>query len=214
MINQKTAQKALVLVAVIAWCGVLLQLYISLSNAVIDGRGIINGFVRYFAYFTILTNIFVALVATSPPFFKQSKLGRWFSTPVVTGCAVTAILFVGLAYHVLLRHVWHPEGLQLVADYLLHYITPASLVLFWIVFPPIQPLHKLDPVRWAIYPLGYFVYVLIRGVLGDTYPYYFINVAEIGYGQTIINALALCMVYVILGSLVLALTKYRQAQQL
>mgnify|MGYP003384543460 CR=1 FL=1 len=214
MINQKTAQKALVLVAVIAWCGVLLQLYISLSNAVIDGRGIINGFVRYFAYFTILTNIFVALVATSPPFFKQSKLGRWFSTPVVTGCAVTAILFVGLAYHVLLRHVWHPEGLQLVADYLLHYITPASLVLFWIVFPPIQPLHKLDPVRWAIYPLGYFVYVLIRGVLGDTYPYYFINVAEIGYGQTIINALALCMVYVILGSLVLALTKYRQAQKL
>ena len=52
-------QKALVLVAVIAWCGVLLQLYISLSNAVLDGRGVINGLVRYFAYFTILTNIFV-----------------------------------------------------------------------------------------------------------------------------------------------------------
>lgn len=207
-------QKALVLVAVIAWCGVLLQLYISLSNAVLDGRGVINGLVRYFAYFTILTNIFVVLVATAPSLFRQSKLGQWFSTPVVMGCAVTAILFVGLAYHVLLRHVWHPEGLQLVADYLLHYITPASLVLFWIAVPPRQSLHKLDPVRWTIYPLGYFVYVLIRGLLGDTYPYYFINVSQIGYSQTIINALALCMVYVILGSLVFALTKYRQAQQL
>ncbi|MCS5558076.1 MAG: Pr6Pr family membrane protein [Oceanospirillaceae bacterium] len=214
MNNQETAQKALVLVAVIAWCGVLLQLYISLSNAVLDGRGVINGLVRYVAYFTILTNIFVALVATAPALFKQSKLGQWFSTPMVMGSAVTAILFVGLAYNILLRHVWHPEGLRLVADYLLHYITPASLVLFWIVFPPRQTLSKLDPIRWAVYPLGYFVYVLIRGLLGDTYPYYFINVSQIGYGQTIVNALALCMVYVILGSLVLALTKYRQAQQL
>jgi hypothetical protein len=214
MNNEKLAQQALNLVAIVALFGVLLQLYISVSNAVLDGRGIVNGLMRYFAYFTVLTNIFVALVATQLALSSRSKLGKWLEKPVVVGCALTSILFVALAYHLLLRHVWHPEGLQLLANYVLHYVTPASLVVYWLVYPPKQVLNKLDPVRWAIFPSTYFIYVLGRGVLGDTYPYYFIDVSVIGYGQTIINALVLCMVYILLGALVLLVTKIRQAKQL
>jgi len=212
MNTQKLAHQVLVIVAAIALFGVLLQLYISVSNAVLDGRGVISGLVRYVAYFTVLTNIFVALVTVLPILCPRSKLGLWFSKPIVMGCAVTAILFVALAYHFLLRHVWHPEGLQLIANYVLHYVTPASLVAYWLAFPPKQVLSRLAPIRWAIYPLAYFSYVLVRGLLGDTYPYYFIDVSVIGYGQTIINALALCLVYMILGALVLVVTKFRQAK--
>jgi hypothetical protein len=212
MNNRKLAQQALSLVAIIASFGVFLQLYISVSNAVLDGRGIMSGLMRYFAYFTVLANIFVVLVATMLAFNPRSKLGQWLEKPVVMGCVVTAILFVALAYHFLLRHVWHPEGLQLLANYVLHYVTPASLVVYWLVFPPKQMLNKLDPVRWTIFPVIYFIYALGRGVLGDTYPYYFIDVSVIGYGQTIINALVLCMIYIVLGALVLLVTKFRQAK--
>ena len=36
--------------------------------------------------------------------------------------AVTAIVLVGLGYHVLLRNIWDPQGAQWLADVLLHHL--------------------------------------------------------------------------------------------
>ena len=53
------------LLAVVAWFGVLLQLSLSVGLALANGKPVASGFVAYFGYFTVLTNIFVSLVCTA-----------------------------------------------------------------------------------------------------------------------------------------------------
>ena len=108
----------------LVWCGVLLQLYLSLDSAIAHGTGVVAGLVSYFGYFTIVTNLLVCISLTTPLIAPASSPGRFFARSDVTAGVATSIVFVGLAYHVLLRNVWNPQGLNLIANDLLHYITP------------------------------------------------------------------------------------------
>jgi hypothetical protein len=85
---------ALALVAVIAWFGVLLQLWLSIRLALSNGKSIADGFIAFFGYFTVLTNIFAALTSLLPLALGSTRLGRWFGTGMVLGCTTTAILLV------------------------------------------------------------------------------------------------------------------------
>lgn len=134
------------MVAALAWCGVLLQLYLSLRLAADSGKSPVGGLVAFFGYFTVLTNIFVALTTTLPLTFRSSRSGRWFGSAMTLGCATTAIVFVGVVYHLLLRNLWAPAGLQWLADVILHYAVPITLLVYWIMFPPTQKLPRWR--RW------------------------------------------------------------------
>lgn len=201
---------ALALVAVIAWFGVLLQLPLSIRIALGNGKSVVDGLVAFLGYFTVLTNIFVALAALLPltP-FSRTRLGRWFGTGMVLGCATTAILLVGIVYHLLLRNVWAPEGLQWVADIVLHYAVPTVFFICWALFPPRQKLPIWAPLAWGLYPLSYVAYALIRGELLGSYPYPFIDVTSLGYSKVLINSFLLLVVFVVLGSVVHAVARLR-----
>jgi hypothetical protein len=200
---------ALALVAVIAWLGVLLQLYLSVRLALGNGKSLMDGLVAFFGYFTVLTNIFVALVSSLPLTFGGSRSGHWFGTGIVLGCATTAIVLVGIAYHFLLRNVWAPEGLQWAADVILHYAVPVALFVYWISFPPRQQLPVWTPLAWCIYPLAYLAYALARGALIGSYPYYFIDVTSLGYSKVLINSLGLLVAFVVIGSVVYGIARFR-----
>jgi len=201
--------RALALVAVIAWLGVLLQLYLSVRLALGSGKSLVDGLVVYFGYFTVLTNILVALACTLPLTLGSSRFGRWFGSGMVLGCTTTAILFVGIAYHVLLRHVWAPEGLQWVADMTLHYVVPTAVLVYWISFPPRQKLPAWTPLAWCIYPIIYIAYALARGELIGSYPYHFIDVTSLGYPKVLINSLGLLVVFAVLGGVVYGIATFR-----
>jgi hypothetical protein len=200
---------ALGLVAVIAWLGVLLQLYLSIRLALGNGKCLVCGFVVFFGYFTVLTNIFVALASTLPVIFGRSRVGRWFGTGMVLGCATTAIVLVGTVYHVLLRNLWAPEGLQWVADVTLHYAVPMAVFVYWIWFPPSQRLPFWAPLAWCIYPVIYVAYALARGEVIGSYPYHFIDVSSLGYSKVLLNSLGLLAVYVVIGSVVYGIAGFR-----
>ena len=200
---------ALGLVAVMAWLGVLLQLYLSIRLALGNGKSLVGGVVAFFGYFTVITNIFVALASTLPVIFGRSRVGRRFGTGMVLGCATTAIVLVGIVYHVLLRNLWEPEGLQWIADVTLHYGVPISLFVYWICFPPSQRLPFWAPLAWCIYPVIYVVYVLARGEVLGSYPYPFIDVASLGYAKVLLNSLGLLVVYVVIGGVVYGIARFR-----
>ncbi|MGH8856000.1 MAG: Pr6Pr family membrane protein [Telluria sp.] len=187
----------------------LLQLWLSINLAFAKGDTVMEGLVVYFGFYTVLTNLFVALTATLPLVAGASKLGRFFAKPTVLGCATTSIVLVGIAYHFLLRHVWNPQGLQLLADIILHYAVPIATLAYWLAFSPRYKLSVLAPVAWIIYPLGYFVYVFARGELLGSYPYYFIDAASIGYRQAILNSLGLFLAFIVLGAVVIAAAALR-----
>jgi len=169
--------------------------------------------IRLFAYFTILTNIFVAVVATICGLFPNSRWGRVFASPKVFGCVVTSLVLVGIVFHIMLRDVYDPDGIKALANYLNHYFTPAAMLVYWLAFPTKQPMSLSVPVYWVIYPILYTFYITIRGELIGNYPYFFFDVNELGYPQAIINALVLFLIVFTIGYIVRWGVKHRSRRQ-
>ena len=192
-------------VAASAWAGLVLQMVITLRATAAGGGTVADALVLYFGFFTLLSNLFVALVAST----TLLAPARWFARASVRGCATTAILLVGVAYHLLLREVWDPQGAQKVADITLHYVTPALAVLWWLLAPPAQPLNPRAPLGWTLYPLAYFAYALVRGELLGAYPYPFIDVPALGYPRVWANAFGLAGVFLVFGYALWAVARLR-----
>jgi hypothetical protein len=203
--------KALVIaLAALAWFSVLLQLMITLHSNMQNGRGIGGGIVSFLGYFTILTNVLVCAALTVPLAAPGSATGRFFARSDVTAGVATSIVFVSLAYHFLLRNTWNPQGLQLVADVLLHYIIPVLFLIYWWFNFPKGALRWTYPLLWGLYPTVYLIYVLIRGRIIGSYPYGFIDPIAIGYQRTMINAVGLLLVFIVLGLILVALGRIQR----
>ncbi len=195
--------------ALIAWSALLLQLYLSVRLAVANGKSVAEGVLIYFGYFTILTNILVALALSVPLVAPASAPGRFFARPSVATAIAAAITIVGLAYFFLLRHVWDPQGWHLVADVALHYVDPVLFLAYWWLAVSKSGLSWTDIPKWMLYPVGYFVYVLIRGGLTGLYPYYFIDVSALGYGPALVNALGMLVGFVVVAALLVVTTRFQ-----
>jgi hypothetical protein len=203
--------KALVIaLSAMAWFSVLLQLFITLHSTMQNGKGIAGGIASFLGYFTILTNLLVCAALTLPLAAPASGAGRFFSRSDVTAGVATSIVFVSLAYHFLLRNVWNPQGLQLVADVLLHYAIPALYLIYWWFNFPKGALRWTYPLLWGLYPTVYLIYVLIRGRIIGSYPYGFIDPIAIGYQRTMINAVGLLLVFIMLGLILVALGRLQR----
>jgi hypothetical protein len=201
---------AVIALAALAWLGVLLQFYLSLHSAIANGKGLMGGIVGYFGYFTILTNILVCLCLTLPLISPASSPGRFFARSDVTAGVATSIVFVGLAYHFLLRNVWNPQGLHLIANVLLHYVTPILFLAHWWFNFPKGALRWSYPLLWGLYPTAYLIYVLPRGLIIGSYPYGFIDPSAIGYQRTMVNAVGLLIAFVVLGLMFVALGRIQR----
>ncbi|HKT26909.1 Pr6Pr family membrane protein [Dyella sp.] len=179
------------LIAVAAWFGVFLQLYLSLRLTGSMGMSPVQGVAIYLGYFTVLTNLLVGMATTLPLVVPSSTWAGFFVRPTAIGWVTASIAFVGIAYFVLLRHMWNPQGLQLLADVVMHYIVPALVVIYSLMALRRAPLRWTSPLWWSLYPIGYFAYVLVRGALMGHYPYHFIDVSQLGYALVLRNAAVL-----------------------
>ncbi|WLH66014.1 Pr6Pr family membrane protein [Pseudomonas sp. FP2300] len=174
--------------AVLGWTGLSIQLYLILLGRWELDASLLGGLVNFFSFFTVLTNTLVAVVLTWELNPRQSPARRWFLWPSVRSGIAASIALVSLAYNLLLRHLWQPEGWQFVADELLHDVMPLLYIVYWWLYVPKGTLRLGHIGLWMIYPLVYFAYVLLRGDLLAAYPYPFIDVANLGYPQVFINA--------------------------
>ncbi len=184
--QQSTSAKWVSLVMVIlGWMALVGQFYlIILNRATSVGETII----RYFSFFTILTNLLVAFCFTLLLSKSKSRLKLFFSKSTTLTAITVYILIVGMVYNLILRFLWEPRGLQLLVDELLHTVIPLLCLFFWwkYVYPKI--LKWKDAFPWLIYPLVYIFLVLIRGAISGFYPYPFIDVNTIGYARVLINS--------------------------
>lgn len=185
------------LLSMLAWAAVSLQFGLSLQLVRPQGGGIADALTIVFGYFTILSNLFVALTAGAAALAPGSRP----ASPMLRGCATTAIVVVGLGYHLLLRRIWDPQGWQWVADNLLHYAVPIAALAHWLWFPPQARLPRHAPLLWALYPVAYLAYALARGEWIDAYPYPFIDVPVLGYPRVFANAAGLLLVFLAAGAL-------------
>jgi hypothetical protein len=188
-IASNTAKRVLMAAtAFAAWFALLLQFPLTIATSLANGMTVLGGVIAYFSFFTILTNLIVALVLTYSLFAPQSRGGRFFSSAVVASGTALYIAVVGAVYSFLLRHLWDPEGLQKIADVILHDVVPVLYVACWILFVPKSGLRWKDALSWSIYPLIYLAWVLMRGAISGRYPYPFIDAAQLGYARVLLNA--------------------------
>ena len=162
---------------------------------------------RFASYFTILSNVLVlvhgALAATWP----RRALGRWCLRPAVRGALLLYILITALVYHLLLAGRWHPHGLVLLADTLLHTVVPALYALGWLWLAPARGLRWHYIGAWLLVPVLYFFWAMLLGRLLHVYPYPFLNLARLGLPLLLRNAIGLLAAFALLGALLVLLDR-------
>ncbi|MGV8920339.1 MAG: Pr6Pr family membrane protein [Pseudomonas sp.] len=199
-------QRSFILVAtLLGWSALAIQMYLVLYARWNDHASLLGGLVRYFSFFTMLTNTLVATALTCALSDRNSRGHRVFRAPEVVSGITASILLVSIAYSLLLRHMWHPDGWQWLADEMLHDVMPVLFVLYWWLYVPKGLLRLKHVLLWMAYPVVYFAYVLLRGnVIGD-YMYYFIDAGTLGYPQALLNACGVLVGFVGIGLVLLAL---------
>lgn len=201
LVSNRALARAL---AIVGWIGLLLQLYLSIRTQLLQGRSAAFGVLMYLGYFTILTNGLCTLLATA------YALGRPLRPAVMTSAALS-ILMVGSLYFLLLRDQWNPQGLQMLVNVLMHYLVPPAFAWWWWRVVPSDSLQWHDVGKLLAYPLAYLVYLGLRGELTGLYPYFFIDVARIGYPAALSNAAGVSAVFALSGLSLVAMKRARKA---
>lgn len=184
-------------IAALAWSALAVQVYFDIADAIAKNQSVANGLIQFFSFFTIQTNMLIALLLTIS--FARPQTEQFLTRPSVKSALANYIVIVGVVYALMLRHLWDPHGMQLVADRVLHDAIPSLYPLYWLVFLPKGRLRWIDPIIWLIYPIIYFAYILLRGAAFGVYPYPFIDVAKLGYSGVAFNATLFLAAFFCLG---------------
>ncbi|MEP6584422.1 MAG: Pr6Pr family membrane protein [Ginsengibacter sp.] len=212
MNNKEVTFRKICLLAlvVLGWFALAGQFYLIILNRVTSIPGTI---IRYFSFFTILTNFLVAVCSTVL-LVNKNRWHQFFSNAKTITAITVYITVVGLVYNVILRFLWSPEGFQSLIDELLHTAIPVLFILFWIFFMPKAGLKSKDILPWLLYPFIYVIYILIRGAFTGLYPYPFIDVKELGYNKVLLNSGMLVIVFVVFSLLFVGVDHYFKKQPL
>jgi hypothetical protein len=182
-------------VAAVTWTGLIIQASVSFPGMLAKGLTLSDAFIRFFSFFTVLTNTFIA--ADSVILFVKGE-SRWSNSQLHSSletCLAVSILFVMAGFTILLRSLVHFTGTELLADNFLHYAAPMAFLFYWCLFTSRYQLPWSHAAWWVLYPFLYFLYALIQGWRTGLYPYPFIDAGRIGYTHTLINGGVLLLLF-------------------
>ncbi len=184
--------KIIVVFTAISWFAIITQYILMLQNRV---ASVGETTIRFFSFFTILTNLLIAFYFASL-LFKNSSLRLFFNRSGVLTALTTYITIVCLVYQLVLRQMWTPTGMQRIVDELLHSVIPVLVVFFWYYYENKQALKYSMIPKWLCYPGIYLIYILMRGQFSGFYPYPFMNVLNLGMEKVLINSALLMLVFI------------------
>lgn len=194
---QYRQRRCAAVIAGLGWFGLSVPLYFNIHDALVEDLPIPVTLINYFSYFTTETNLLITLTLTI--FCARPQAEQFLTRPSVRSALVVYIIIVGGVYAVLLRNLWHPRGLQLLADTVLHDVMPFLYPLYWLAFLPKGSLRWSDPAWWSVYPVLYFLYSMLRGAADGTYLYPFIDAAKLGIARACVNGIGLLAVFFCFG---------------
>jgi hypothetical protein len=195
----------LIILTVLGWFALAGQFYLIIENRIASMPETI---IRYFGFFTILTNILVALCCTVLVLKSNSFMGNFFIKYTTITAIAVYITVVGLVYNLILRFLWNPRGAEKVVDELLHTVIPILFILFWFIYIPKAFIKWKKIFIWLIFPFLYLAYILIRGSFAGYYPYPFVDVIQVGYNKVFINSLGILVVFLLISILFVAIDRF------
>jgi len=203
--------------AIIAWCSVVLSFLLNFTGYYNDtadpskptilgnvADGIDSPVERIFdwlTYFTILSNIVVAVVLTvlvlRPGLFARTdRVGATWRALRLDSLLMIAI--TGVVYNLLLA-AGPKTGWDFASNALEHAITPIVTVLVWLLAGP-RGLINIRVIGLSmILPLAWAAIALIRGAVVGAYPYNFLDVGTEGLVSVLVFVLVIVVVAIILA---------------
>ena len=189
----------------------MLQFYISFSTS---GAPFYTA-IKLSTFFTIHTNLLLWLSFLSLALFRYKKIGRFFSKPDVLTALLSYATIVCIIYHLLLIKVWNPQGLQWYVGELLHKFNPLLILLYWMFFVAKTELKYNYVLLWLVFPILYFIYVMILGATGLlNFPYPFLNPNKVGLISVIIYGISILSFFAFCSSFYIYLAKTLERQKL
>ncbi|WP_157219656.1 Pr6Pr family membrane protein [Flavisphingomonas formosensis] len=189
----------------LGWFAVVAQLVLMLSGKPADELA--ATVIRFFSFFTILSNILVATCQTASALAPDGPIGRFCLRADVRGAAAVYIAVVMGIYIALLNGLIPLSPAGWVIDRILHYIVPPLFLLDWVALTPHGSLRWTDAPRWVVPPLAYAAWTFGHGAVTGFYPYPFVDVTKLGAGQVTINSCAVALLFLLLGLALVAIDR-------
>ena len=184
------------MITILGWIAVLLQLYLIILNRTTN---LPETIARFFSFFTIETNILVAVCFTFLCIKPYTKFAQFFQKSENITAITLYILIVGIVYNLILRFLWAPTGYQKIADELLHTFIPILVLVYWWFFAQKSSLQYKHIISWLIFPTLFLFYTLIRGYFVAYYPYPFLDVTALGISTVLKNSFFMVLAFLLFG---------------
>jgi hypothetical protein len=151
---------------------------------------------RFIAYFTIQSNILVAITATQLARDPARDGDGWRALRVA---GLVGITVTGLVHFFLLRPLLDLDGADYVADKLLHMAVPVLAFAGWALFGPRPRLARRDNLRAICWPVAWLVVTLVVGGLSGWYPYPFLDHREPeGVAGVVVTSIGITVLFLVL----------------
>lgn len=160
---------------------------------------------NHLVYYTFQGNILCLLLMMAEIWYvaKGRKIGKIMS--LVEYCSLTVILTIGIVYCTLLSNIFSEKFWMDTQSIFLHFINPILYAVYIFVYrSKNMPAVKKAP--WCLLPpLLYFGFIMLRNALLDIrwYPYFFVNVDEIGAIGVLKWAVIISICLLVIGYLTL-----------
>ena len=158
-------------------------------------QGVLGRVFDYFTYFTIWSNILVAVISIM--LFRRPDRDS-FAFRVLRLDSILMITVTGIIYNVVLAGSAKLQGLEVVSNLFDHMLTPLVTLLVWLFIGPRGWISWRVIGAALILPIGWLVFALIRGAFIGAYPYGFLDVATFGYGAVFTNVLGVVVFAIVL----------------
>jgi len=170
---------------------------------------IFSAAVRFFSFFTILTNTIVFLCTALLLFGGRCNMNSFFRKSTTITAITVYILIVGIVFNLLLRQIVDLKGHHLIVSEIFHTVVPALFLFYWLFFVSSEKINFKVILSWLVYPIIYIIYTLLHGILTNFYPYPFIDVTKVGFKTALVNGFFVLLAFVVLSVILIFISKIR-----
>ena len=130
--GSQSLKKAFTYTAIIAGLfGIILQFVLMVHSR---QTSLTETIIRFFSYFTILSNCLVVLFFISQLFSGSKYFSEFINKDEVATAITIYIIVVGVIYQTMLKNLLQLRGWNILSDGILHAFIPLLMFGYWLIF--------------------------------------------------------------------------------
>ena len=166
---------------------------------------------EYFAYFSIVSSIVAGLLALVGVYYLATNRAETKFLNISRLSLAAAMVIVGVVYHALLADAANDVrdgdyAWPVLPNEIIHTYAPILVALEYLIALR-APVLRLRAALWVtVFPLAWLGFSIVRGLITNWWPYWFINPNEEGgIGSVLVYVAAITAFFIVMGYLLQAL---------